>query len=75
MSRSFKQYTGKRILDYINEFRIKETEDLLKRTDRKIVDIAFEVGFENLVSFNRVFYKINKMTPSKYRATYGEPEE
>jgi len=74
MSRSFKQYTGKRILDFINELRIKETEGLLKNTDKKIVDIAFDVGFENLVSFNRVFYKINKMTPSKYRAA-GTPKE
>lgn len=68
MSRSFKQYTGKRILDYINELRIKETEELLKDTDKKIVDIAFDVGFENLVSFNRIFYKINKVTPSTYRS-------
>ncbi len=75
MSRSFKQYTGRRILDFINELRIKETEELLKNTDRKIVDIAFDVGFENLVSFTRVFYKINKVTPSKYRSSKEKQRE
>lgn len=78
MSRMFKSYTGKRINDYINELRIEEAMKLLTETDEKIIDIAFAVGFESLVTFNRAFLKVKNMTPSEYRNSLkygGHPGE
>ena len=71
MSRMFKVYTGKKINDYINELRIIDTGVQLVETDRKIIDIAFSVGFVSLVTFNRAFSKVYNISPRQYRDKSG----
>jgi AraC-like DNA-binding protein len=65
--KAFKAYTGKKFGEYINELRIEEAKSLLKETKKPISDIAFEVGFDSLRSFNRAFYRHTGMTPSQFR--------
>lgn len=67
MSRNFKTYTGMRIGDYINCLRIRDASVRLADQDKRIIDIAFEVGFESLTTFNRVFAKIMQENPTEYR--------
>lgn len=52
---------------YINTLRIDAACDLLSDTDKKISDIAGDVGFGSIRSFNRSFTKIMNTTPVKYR--------
>jgi AraC-like DNA-binding protein len=63
----FNAYTGKKIKEYINLIRIKEAAKQLKETDKKIIDIAFSVGFESLSTFIRGFKTEIGKTPSEYR--------
>jgi transcriptional regulator GlxA family with amidase domain len=63
----FKSYTGKTINEYINSLRVEEAKRQLESGNTKIIDIAFSVGFENSVTFNRVFKKITGRTPSEYK--------
>ncbi|HOT47209.1 MAG TPA: AraC family transcriptional regulator [Spirochaetota bacterium] len=63
----FAEYTGKKMNDYIIDLRIDEAVKLLRDTDRQVIDIAFEVGFNNLRTFNRAFSKNLSMTPQEYR--------
>lgn len=51
LSRMFKKHIGKTIRGFINELRIKDAQIKLETDGGNIVDIAFEVGFENLSSF------------------------
>jgi AraC family transcriptional regulator len=44
---------------------------LLKETDKSIVEIAFEVGFGNYSHFNRQFQKSKGKTPRTFRATFA----
>jgi len=67
MSKLFKEYTGKRINEYINDLRIREAETKLRETDQNIIDIAYSVGFESLRTFNRFFLLSNSVTPTDYR--------
>ena len=67
MAPMFKTYTGKSINEYINYLRVNESARLLENKDLKIIDIAFSVGFESLVTFNRVFKKETGKTPRDYR--------
>jgi AraC-like DNA-binding protein len=67
MGSLFKTYTGKTINEYINHLRIENAIKQLKEKKRKITDIAFSVGFESLVTFNRVFKKTRGKTPTEYR--------
>ncbi len=67
LSRYFKIFTGKKLGEYINEFRVNHAAEKLKETDDNIIDIAFSVGFESLTSFNRAFLKFRGTTPKMYR--------
>ena len=52
---------------YLNRLRVNKSCDLLENTDKKIVDIVQEAGFNSIRSFNRAFTQIMNMTPSDYR--------
>ncbi len=67
MSRLFKVYTGKKLSEYMNQLRVEDAAGKLKDKNAKIIDIALSVGFESLVTFNRVFKKTMGETPTEYR--------
>lgn len=67
-SRLFKDYTGYTFCDYLNYRRIKATEDLLPRTELPITEIAMQVGFSSISTFNRLFRVYKKCSPSEYRS-------
>lgn len=66
-SRIFKRRTGKTYLEYVNELRVGTAGRALLDSDRSIADIAFAAGFNNLSHFNRIFRRVNRMTPSRFR--------
>lgn len=51
----------------LNEYRIRESKELLSTAPIKIVDIAFMSGFNNKVSFYKSFRKMTGMTPIEWR--------
>lgn len=67
LGRMFKQLTGEKISDYINKLRIEESCLQLLVSEKKIIDIAFAVGFENLRTFNLCFAKWKGLSPRDYR--------
>lgn len=52
---------------YLNLIRVNEAKDLLTETDHKILDIAIAVGYNNATHFNRIFRKLENITPTNYR--------
>lgn len=69
-SRLFKQYSGQNFYEYLCFRRIKAAETLLLRPDISITEVALQSGFSSLSTFNRMFKKLKKCTPSKYRRMY-----
>ncbi len=67
LSTYFKDKTGENFLDYVHEVRIRRACELLLSTDARIQDIAEQVGYNNLNSFNRTFKKSTGQTPREYR--------
>ncbi len=63
----FKKFTGSSPMDYLNLIRVENAARLLRMTDKKILDIAFEVGFQNFSYFSKVFKRYKLMSPSVYR--------
>jgi AraC family transcriptional regulator of adaptative response / DNA-3-methyladenine glycosylase II len=51
--------------------RVAAAQRLLLTTDRSIADVAFEVGFEGLSTFNVNFRRLTAMTPAEYRRLLG----
>lgn len=58
--------------DLINNHRVEEAKYLLRTTDEPVSSIAFDVGFNSLASFNRVFRKVTDQTPTAFRQNGGE---
>ncbi|PJI07481.1 MULTISPECIES: helix-turn-helix domain-containing protein [Clostridium] len=65
--RFFKGITGKTPVEYINSFRIEEASRILRKSDKKVLDVALEVGFDNLSYFIKKFKEYKNCTPGKYR--------
>ena len=65
--RYFKETMGTSFVDYLRDYRLTMASRLLTTSDSAILDIAAEVGFDNLSYFNRVFKQRYHMTPSQFR--------
>ena len=60
---------GMNFNDFVNQFRIKEFKKRLSGGDHKqysLVGLAFECGFNSKATFNRVFKKAVRLTPTEY---------
>ncbi|MEO1011700.1 MAG: helix-turn-helix domain-containing protein [Bacteroidota bacterium] len=52
---------------FINEFRIREAAYLLQQDQNTtVIEIIYQVGFNNKVTFNKAFKKYYKCTPKEY---------
>lgn len=72
LSQLFKTNLGINFYDYLTRIRLREATRRLSQTDDKILDIALEYGFSNLKSFNNVFRKVFRKSPSEYRSLLSE---
>ncbi len=66
--RVFKNELGLSPVDFINTERIKLAVSLLQDPNRKIKNIYLECGFESRSYFNRVFKRMNKISPGAFQA-------
>lgn len=66
-NRLFVAQTGFTVMSYVTYLRLKEAKLLLRNSDKSILDIALEVGYESHEAFARVFKKHFGKTPSEFR--------
>ncbi len=69
-SQVINEHFGMNFHELINKYRIQEAKHLLDSDRHKnlnIIDIAYEVGFNNKVTFNKAFKKDTQLTPSQYQ--------
>jgi AraC-like DNA-binding protein/ligand-binding sensor protein len=64
----FKKATGLTFTDYLARVRVEKAKNLLLNPNLRISEIAYEVGFQSLTHFNRVFRKLTGQSPSAYRS-------
>jgi AraC family L-rhamnose operon transcriptional activator RhaR/AraC family L-rhamnose operon regulatory protein RhaS len=65
--RVFQSATGTSPLAWVIEQRINRACNLLRHTDRRITEIAFDIGFNDSNYFTRQFTKITGLSPRNYR--------
>jgi AraC-like DNA-binding protein len=53
--------------------RIEKVKNLLLNPHKRVSEAAFEAGFQSLSQFNRVFKKIEGMSPSDFREQLHAP--
>ncbi len=64
----FKKTTGLRFSDYVSRIRLEDAKAGLLNPNRRISAIAYDVGFQSLTQFNRVFKRIFGQSPTQFRA-------
>lgn len=67
--RFFKQAFRATPVNYLNQYRINRSIDLLCKSSLPIIDIAVSVGFDSSNYFSIAFKKATGMTPSQFRKT------
>jgi transcriptional regulator GlxA family with amidase domain len=67
-ARSFAQAFGVPPHRYLLTRRIERAKALLRDTDRPIIDIALETGWNSLGTFGRVFRDVTGQSPTELRA-------
>jgi AraC-like DNA-binding protein len=65
--RYFKETMGISFVGYLKDYRLTMAARLLTSSDSSVLDIAAEVGFDNLSYFNRAFKEKYRMTPRQFR--------
>ena len=69
--RVFRSATASSPLAWVIDRRIHRACALLRHTDRRITEIAFDVGFNDSNYFTRQFRKVTGMSPRNYRMRQG----
>lgn len=66
-SRWFKKMTGATYRDFLTMTRLGHAQQMLISTEKTVMEIAFDAGYENLANFNTIFKKHLGMSPLNYR--------
>lgn len=65
----FSKETGETFSSYLTGLRMQKAKELLKTTSFRIYEIAEMTGYNNVEHFNRMFKKLNGVSPAQYRKT------
>jgi len=63
----FKRCTQKTYINYLNEIRIAHACNQLLKTNKLVVDIGYESGYNTIGHFHRQFLRLKHTTPLQYR--------
>lgn len=65
--RLFYNTVGMTAIEFVTQIRIQQACTLLHSTDKSILEISIDCGYQNLSNFNRLFKRITRNTPREYR--------
>lgn len=66
----FSQSMGKTFIEYLTDQRVNLAKNLLKETNQKLSEIAFEIGYNDPNYFSFLFKKKQGVSPKEYRQTH-----
>jgi AraC-like DNA-binding protein len=67
LTERFTRFLGTPPLAYLAHWRLQMGARLLRTTNRKVLDVAGEVGYESEAAFNRAFKRAFGTPPARYR--------
>ena len=63
----FRKSTGLKFTDYVTRVRLEDARTQLLNPNRRISEVAYDVGFQSLTQFNRTFKRIFGQSPTEFR--------
>ncbi|WP_116107133.1 helix-turn-helix domain-containing protein [Lewinella sp. IMCC34191] len=70
LSSLLRALTGRNTQQHIHEKLIERAKERLSTTNLTVSEIAYEMGFEHLPSFSKLFKAKTSMSPMQFRATF-----
>lgn len=67
-NRIFLTHTGFTVTAYMNYVRLKNATILLRTTNKSVLEIALEIGYDSHEGFTKAFKKKYGVTPTEYRS-------
>lgn len=64
----FHKSTGLKFTDYVARVRLEDARTQLLNPSRRVSEIAYDVGFQSLTQFNRIFKRVFGQSPTEFRA-------
>lgn len=71
--RSFRKYLNMSPMTLINAKRLNYAANLLQHSDKEIIDIAYESGFQSVSHFYHLFKEEYQLSPLKYKNQHHVP--
>lgn len=71
LSGVLKSLTGLSTQQHIHEKLLERAKEKLSTTQLSVTEIAYELGFEHVQSFNKLFKNKTKLTPLQFRQTFN----
>jgi AraC family transcriptional regulator, melibiose operon regulatory protein len=69
----FRKAFGTTLIEYLTHHRVSHAQRLLATSDEKIVDVAYESGFNSISRFNEAFRRACGCSPREYRLGHEIP--
>lgn len=69
----FKRATGMTFTEHLSLVRVAKAKRLLANPQRRISEVAYEVGFTSLTHFNRTFRRLTGQSPTVFRGLVAGP--
>jgi len=66
LSRTFKEATGYPIITYFNKMKIEKAKELLIEGNKKVKEVAYELGYSNEFYFSRMFKRVEGLSPKEF---------
>ncbi len=73
--RYFRKRTGYSFVEYLTNIRIGMATKLLIDTNKPIIEICYQCGFNNLSNFNRSFRKKKQCSPTEFRQHFAKARQ
>jgi AraC-like DNA-binding protein len=74
-SREFRRAFGETPHAYLLTRRLERAAELLRNTDRSVLEVCLAVGLQSVGSFTTTFTRVYGMSPTAYRATFPPAAE
>ena len=63
----FKKFTNQTPNEYLTDYRLHKSIDLMQNTDMTLTEICYDVGFSGASYFSETFRKVYDMSPTEYK--------
>jgi AraC-like DNA-binding protein len=67
LTQRFARFLGQPPLTYLAHWRLQLAAKLLHTTQKTVIEVAFDVGYESEAAFNRAFKREFGLPPAQYR--------